>query len=317
MLKKFLLKSLALLTLLCIIICTASSFLVTPWYGAKMNQGLYNKDYNYDAIFLGSSHMNGLLDPSIIYDECNLTSFNFGSGGQPINVSYYLLKETLNNHETPKLVVLDVYYLGLTTKYGEEGYIRYILDNMKFSKNKIDAVFNCVPKSQFISYLFPFFKYHNRWSELSDYDFVDKHIFDTTQNGFDVGVDSYGVDLLSDQTSSGISEMPSYNENYLNKIIELSKEYNFELILVNAPYDYLGNDFMEDWYSDDAALMNRVSEIAEENNIPFINYSSIEKMNEINFVFKDDMVNSGHVNISGATKVCYNFAEYLNKNYNF
>lgn len=317
MLKKFLLKLLALFTILCIVLYTASLVLVTPWYGSKMRQGLYNANNNYDAVFLGSSHMNGMLDPEIIYNETNISSFNFGTGGQPINVSYYLLKEILNNNKSPKLVVLDVYYLGLTEPYGEEGYIRYVIDNLKFSKNKIEAVLNCVPRSELISYLFPFFKYHNRWSELTDYDFTGKYDFDTSDNGFSVGEDLYGEDLLSNQSSDIIGEIPSYNEDYLNKIIALSKEYNFDLIFVNAPYDYLGNDFLDNWYPDDAALINRINEVALENNIPFINYSSLEKMNEIDFNFKNDMVNNGHVNRTGATKISYDFADYINKNYNF
>ena len=58
------------------------------------------------------------------------------------NVTYYLLKEALKT-QSPKIVVLDLYYFGLADKYGDEGYIRYVLDNLKFSKNKLEAINNC------------------------------------------------------------------------------------------------------------------------------------------------------------------------------
>ncbi|MDP4159591.1 MAG: hypothetical protein Q8911_07500, partial [Bacillota bacterium] len=62
-----------------------------------------------------------------------------------------------------------------------------------------------------------------------------------------------------------------------------------------------------------AKMFNRVAEIAEDNNIPFINYC--DKMNEIGFDFKTDMNNSGHVNIWGASKITMDFGSFLKDNY--
>lgn len=58
-----------------------------------------------------------------------------------------------------------------------------------------------------------------------------------------------------------------------------------------------------------------MSIIAQNNNIPFINYSEKNKMEEINFDFKDDMNNASHTNIYGAKKISLDFAEFLSKNY--
>ena len=315
MVKKFFLKSIILFLIISCILYSIAPILVKPWYHAKMNQGLYNTDEYFDVVLLGSSHMNGLIDPDVLSEKCNLNAFNYGSGGQPINVTYYLLKEILNNHECPKLVVLDVYYLGLLNEYGEDSYIRYVLDNFKFSKNKIDAINNCVPFNERISYIFPIFKYHNRWNQLTESDYILNSDFDTSINGFEAGDDQYGLDLASNQYSSDIGEIPYSSEQYLLKIIELSKEYNFQLIFVNAPYDYTSNDSITTWYYDDAAMMNKIEEIAADYDIPFINYSSIDKMDSINFDFKSDMNNIGHVNKSGAAKVSSDFANFINENY--
>lgn len=225
------------------------------------------------------------------------------------------MKEILNNHECPKLVVLDVYYLGLLNEYGEDSYIHYVLDNFKFSKNKLEAINNCLPFNERISYIFPIFKYHNRWSQLTESDYILNSDFDTSINGFEAGDDQYGLDLASNQYSSDIGEISYFSEQYLLKIIELSKEYNFKLIFVNAPYDYTSNDIIITWYHDDASMMNKIEEIASDYDIPFINYSSIDKMNAINFDFKSDMNNIGHVNNSGAAKVSSDFADFINENY--
>ncbi len=60
-------------------------------------------------------------------------------------------------------------------------------------------------------------------------------------------------------------------------------------------------------------MFNKVAEIAKKDNIPFINYN--DKMNEINLDFKNDMHNSGHLNIWGAYKVTKDFGNYLEQNY--
>lgn len=74
---------------------------------------------------------------------------------------------------------------------------------------------------------------------------------------------------------------------------------------------------MTNWVPDDAAMFNKVEEVALENNIPFINYSTLGKMKEINFDFKNDMNNNGHVNIWGAAKVSSDFADFINSNYKY
>lgn len=65
----------------------------------------------------------------------------------------------------------------------------------------------------------------------------------------------------------------------------------------------------------DLAILNRASEIEKENNIPFINYSTEEKLEEFNFDFPNDMNDIGYCNIWGANKVSYNLDNYLHQNY--
>lgn len=315
MIKKFLIKSINLILIIFVILYLFSSILVRPLgHTAKLYQGLYDTNHQFDVLLLGSSHMNGMLDPKVLFDNYGITSFNYGTGGQSIDVTYYLLKEALKTHSNVKIVALDIYYLGLTNEYGEEGYIRNVLDNMKLSKNKVDAIINCTSRDQRLYYFFPIFKYKNRWSTLTQADFNFNFNSNEEANGFEAGDNKYGIDI-SDQYSDKIGEIPPKTKDYLYRFISLSKEIGFKLILINAPYDYSSNDFNY-WYTDDAAMYNKVSLIAQENNIPFINYSEQNKMEEINFDFKEDMNNAGHTNIYGAKKISLDFADFLNKNYN-
>lgn len=315
MIKKAVIKGTVLITILFIIFPMLNTvFLKKVGHRAKLYQGLYNKDNSYEVLLMGSSHMDSSINPNILWGQHGITSFNYGTGGQPIDVTYYLLKEALKTHN-PKVVVVDLYYLGLTTEYGQEGYIRYVLDNMKFSLNKVEAIMNCTPKNERLYYLFPLIKYHSRWKELTLEDFQFNLDLAAYAKGFGAGREVYGIDNKGNLDVTEVSYIPEKTERYLYKFIELSKKYKFDLVFSNAPYDYTSTDNMANWHENDAAMFNRVAEIAEENSIPFINYSSKEKLEEIDFNFAEDMFNVGHENIWGSNKLSYNFADFLNENY--
>lgn len=314
MLKKAIYKSLILLGILSLIIILLNPvFVIKVNHRAKLYQGLYDETKTqYDVALFGSSHMNGLINPNILWNEHGITSFNYATGGQPIDVTYYLLKEFLKNHYSP-IVVLDIYYLGLTTEHGDEGYIRYVLDNMKFSMNKVEAIVNCTPRGEWPNYFFPIIKYHSRWKELTESDYHYDYQSAYFLKGFGAGEDRYGQDSKSDISPKETATLPKKSEEYLYKFIELAKEKDFQLILVNAPYDYTSTTGFNNWHQKPAEMYNKIAEIAGENSIPFINYNNI--FEEIGFDFKNDMNNIGHVNIWGSKKVTEHLGKYLKSNY--
>lgn len=313
MAKKIVLKGSIFVIILTMVISILNSiFVLKVSHRSKIFQGVYEDRDTYDVVLMGSSHMNSSINPNVLWNEYGITSFNYGTGGQPIDVTYYLLKEVLKKHKNP-IVVVDLYYLGLAEEFGQEGYIRYVLDNMKFSINKIEAVVNSTPKDQWLSYLMPIIKYHNRWKELEKKDF--KYDTSTTyyQKGFGAGREVYGKDTLSDVKETKTAELPPKTQEYLYKIIELSQEEGFKLIFTNAPHDYTSTANMDTWHKEPAQMFNKVAEIAKENNIPFINYNNL--FDEMGFDFKDDMYNEGHMNIWGSNKVSTHFGRFLKENY--
>ncbi|MDP4160039.1 MAG: hypothetical protein Q8911_09825, partial [Bacillota bacterium] len=312
MVKRVMVKGTIFLVLLLVIISGLNSiFVLKTDHRAKLIEGLYNHTGNaYDVVLMGSSHMNGAIDPNILWNQYGVTSFNYATGGQPVDVTYYLLKEVLKTHPNP-IVVVDLYYLGLKDEYGDEGYVSNALDNMRFSMNKLKAIINCTPLKDRVGYLFPIIKYHDRWKELTAADLFYDSSSEYYAKGFESGTSNYGKDDSSLGSTTGTVDLPPKTEEYLNKIIDLSKENGFKLVFTNTPYDYNITD--SNWMKEQAKMFNRVAEIAEDNNIPFINYC--DKMNEIGFDFKTDMNNYGHVNIWGASKITMDFGRFLKDTY--
>lgn len=314
MVRKAVLKGAVFLLIInSIIIYLGPIFTVKISHRYKLIQGLYEHTGNaYDVALMGSSHMNSGIDPNVLWHEYGITSMNYATGGQTIDVTYYLLKEALKNHNF-STVVVDLYYLGLKESYGDEGYIRNVLDNMKFSKNKFEAILNCTPPDQWVAYFFPFYKYHNRWKDLKQEDFHPDDSTDYFTKGFGAGTEMYGRDSLSDISTTETTDIPDKTKYYLYKFIELSKKEGFKLVFMNAPHDYTETEDSPGWVEEPAKMFNKVAEISRENGIPFINYNNM--FDEIGFNFKTDMNNMGHMNVQGARKVSLNLGKFLKDNY--
>lgn len=300
------------LVLLVVIVPLGNVFVYKTEHRGKLQDGLYLADEQYDAVLLGSSHMNGGFDPNVLWKQKGIVSFNYATGGQPIDVSYYLLKEILKKQEKP-LVVLDAFYLGLTKEYGETGLVSNALDNMDLSRNKLDAVWNCVPANERLFYLFPLLKYHFRWSSLAAADFTYDCSSVYYTKGFGAGTTHYGKPISSWEKTENRAAIPPKSLEYLNKIVALCKENGCRLLLVNFPCDYSEPDAEDGWVNDCEAMFNTVADYAAQNGVEFLDL--YDKADDFGLDFASDMNNAGHLNIWGACKASAYFADYLAQNY--
>ncbi|MCI1965795.1 MAG: hypothetical protein LKJ17_06655 [Oscillospiraceae bacterium] len=313
--KKLIFKGLLFLTVLTLILASLSNlFIYKIDHRGKLLEGLYNSDDPYDVVLMGSSHMNGGIDPNVLWKQYGMTSFNYATGGQPIDVTYYLLKEVLKQH-SPSVVVVDLYYLGLTNEYGETGFISNALDNIRFSKNKIEAIQNCTPPNEWINFLLPALKYHFRWSSLKSVDFTYDSSSIYYLKGFSAGTSRYGKQDVSYADTDKKQEIPEKSLSYFYKFIQLSKEKGFQLVFVNMPCDYTESDRANGWVNDCEAMFNTVADLCQKENIPFVDLC--DQMDEIGLDFAQDMNNSGHLNVWGAYKTSSYFGKYLKQNFTF
>ncbi|MCI1955030.1 MAG: hypothetical protein LKJ21_01480 [Oscillospiraceae bacterium] len=296
------------------VVLTALSkvFVLKTVHTGDLQEGLYLSDDSYDVVFMGGSHMNGGMDPNVLWEKYGISSFNYATGGQPIAETYHLLREVLQKHKNP-VVVLDVFYLAMSDPYGDDAWISIPLDNMRFSWNKLETIRDCTPPSEWIYSLVPILKYHYRWSELTINDLFYDNSARYYAKGFGAGTNRYGKPMTAFADTEEKASIPAKNLEYLNKIIELSKSENFPLVFVNLPCDYSDTDKDEDWVDDCEALFNTVADLAEQNGIPFLDY--YDKIEEIGLDFPNDMNNAGHLNVWGAGKVSAHFGNYLKQNY--
>lgn len=212
----------------------------------------YNQpSYTLDYLTLGVSHTFYSINPMQIYAESGITGYDLGSANQPIDVSYYWLKEACKTQK-PLYLFLDVKSLLYEKKDIYSAGISKALIYMRPSLNKIGAMWNCRADGQtFWELAFPLLQFHDRWSSLNEDDWNNK-----TSNYFlygsylrftsrlDIGKDFLDLNHTENYRMEGnILEkkelfqdtISSHNRKYFEKIIDLCNENGILLVPTKFP----------------------------------------------------------------------------------
>lgn len=285
--------------------------LLTPKYMSGIIEGSLIEDYykeekNHNVVFIGDCEVYENISPVTLWEKYGITSYIRGSAQQLIWQSYYLLEETLK-YEKPEVAVFNV----LSMKYDEpqkEAYNRMTLDGMKMSLSKLNSIkASMLEEENFIDYIFPLLRYHSRWSELSKEDF--KYLFGKDKifhNGYYMRADVKPVTSVPKG-----KKLPDYQfgENsyyYLDKMVELCKKNDIELVLIKAPslYPY--------WYDEWEVQMEQY---AEKHDLKYVNF--LELTDKMGIDFEKDTYDAGlHLNVFGAEKLADYFGNFLSETYN-
>jgi len=226
-------------------------------------------------------------------------------------ISYYYLVESLK-YQNPKVVVLNNYSLFLDFLVDKrEAFIRTSVDPLRISSIKIKLILDIISKSKvqtFISYLFPFFRYHSRWKHLSqeDFEYYKINEYDPFKGHY-VTFNSVPYKLpdnfmLPTEKIKKIHESSLY---YHEKIIQLCKKNNISVVYVALP------KLESSEYSQHLAT----EQLAKKYNLKYLNYGLPELINEVGINTLTDMDDQDHVNFFGAEKISRHFGAFLKSNF--
>ena len=301
--------------LICVVIITCAvlfvlSNLLIPKYQRGIIEGSLTEEYYKDkapheVLFIGDCEFYENVSTVELYRKYGISSYIRGNSQQLVWHGYYMLEDALR-YETPKVVVYNV----LALKYNEpqsETYNRMALDGMKWSSVKVNAIkASMMEDENFIEYVFPFLRFHSRWSELKPSDY--EHIFSkdpVSVNGYYLRAD---VRPMQEFPEPRALTDPSLGDNamgYLKKMADLCKSKGVTLLLVKSPITY------PYWYPE---WDEQVSAFAKENGLTYINY--VDKIDEIGLDMSHDTYDGGeHLNVYGAEKFADHIGKYLVDNY--
>jgi len=287
--------------------------ILMPKYLSVSKEGSLTEEYyasvaetNHDVLFIGDCEIFESFVPAILWEEYGISAYLRGGAQQLVWHSYYLLEDALR-YETPKAVVFNVYAL----KYGEpqkEAYNRMALDGMEWSGVKAEAIrASMTEEENFLTYVFPFFRFHSRWSELTGEDFTyawkDKPT--VSDSGYLMQTGIVPADTQAELTPEELLDytLPAAAMGYLERMRSLCEERGIELILVKAPTNFWRYHWYDEW---DA----QITDYAAEHSLSY--YNLIPKSQEIGLDMSTDTYDAGaHLNVYGAEKLTRYFGAIL------
>lgn len=264
-----------------------------------------------DVLFMGSSPILRGVSPMVMWNQDGFTSYVRASALQAPSVTYGLLEESLE-YQNPELVVLLCDNIFLDYDYVErEGDLRRSLDGMKMSKYKfqiIQEVTAADDRQTLLSYMFPLFRYHERWKEV---DWAEAEPTPLMEHSFKKGnVYLRGGDPLEYPENfmepSGIPA-PVFNEDakgYIEKTINLCKEKNIPILILHLP--------KMSWSYEQSVSMK---EFAKEMGVEYLDCDTEEIRSQLNLDLSKDYYDQGHMNLSGSVKLSQWFGTYLDNIY--
>lgn len=274
----------------------------TGGYLSSIDQ-LYNMEENLvDVVFLGSSHCYCGIHPELLWEEEGIAGFDLAVSAQDRDSTYYQLKELLKT-QSPKVVVADIYGICYESHLVESNIYRNYL-SMKTSLNSVSHIMTYGDREKRRELLTRWPIVHTRYRELKEYDFVqyEPNIIGrgslVTWNICIVEEDN-GVNRC--ETVEPLNEK---NREWVQNMIALSKEENFELVFCLIPWKR-GDDRQ--------AILNGFKEYIREEEIAFLDLS--EPTEELDISAETDWSDPEHLNARGARKLTLYLKEYLTERY--
>ena len=292
---------------------------------ADYGESFHNLPENsMDVLVLGSSHAQYSFSPNFFYQDTGLYSYVLGTGGQPLEMSYEMLKEGLKT-QSPKLVILEV-YTALPLRDIAEADYNYISPGYQMTgEEKINA-FNYLPDEKGKEFLNEYLVNHNNWkTEGFSFDIITQAAHKTY---LDLkGEKEYDYEKISDSFGyiCNYLELPPKNYWYpynthdyidvelddldkksLDNILNLCRNNDIELVLYKTPMDSLDQE--------NISYLHKVWEWADSNNVKYIDF--VEEAPKLGFymwIHSD----SFHSCINGASIITSELSNLINNNYSF
>lgn len=272
-------------------------------FGQKENSEMHDRFMalerdSVDTIFVGTSHQFCSISTDILNYDYGINSFMMATSGQTLPMTYYAVMEAIE-YQHPKTIIMEVVYCHHDFKTIMPGMTHKFLDGMPLNRIKKMAVDDLAEPEEKLYYYYELGFYHDRWKELKEVDF--KSNLDSEYNSFfsDVIQPNWEIPVVD---RSETQPMPETAKIYLDKIINICKENDVELILYIAPYNATDtSDLEREVLYNSQRIFNGIEQYAEAQGITFHNL--FYEIDEIGFDWNTDFMDTQHCNYAGQEKI--------------
>lgn len=276
----------------------------TGGYLSSIDQ-LYHTDEDLiDLVFLGSSHCYYGIYPELLWEENGIAGFDLAVSAQDRDSAYYQLKELLKTQH-PGVVVVDIYGICHEKHLVESNVYRNYL-SMKVSLNSFSHIMAYTEQEKRKELLARWPIVHTRYRELKEFDFVPYEP-SIIGRGSLITWNTYAVEEDNAvNRCETVQPLNAGNREWVQKLIALSEEEDFELIFSLIP-----------WKREDEkqAIINGFREYIKDKDIPFLDFTELAE--ELDLCSATDWADPEHLNARGAQKLTRCLGTYLTAQYEF
>jgi len=264
--------------------------------------GYYNqKPDTVDVLFVGSSRVHTNINPATLWEEYGIASYALGINSQPINISYYVLKEALKTQH-PKLVVVEASQINDNYDKTES---TPSVSGMKHDINYLKAVLERRTFDSSMDTALRYPMWHTRYDMISKDDFVEDAFACyplSGKAGYKGAVEHYHI--VAQEYTDGYKEegavFSQSAEGDFDRIVKLCADEGIDLLFILTP----AASRFENIGVRDYALRKGVS---------YLNTS--DYYDEIGLDVATDFIDEGHLNVYGSTKTSSFIGRYIKDHY--
>ncbi len=277
-------------------------------HSEMMFEGYYDKEADsIDAIFIGNSHIYRYWQNAFAWKEYGMSAMSLSVSDMPASAVKNMAIEAMKNQK-PKVLVLDA--TAFANEDSANNKIYLILNNMKFSMNKIDTIrdyceSNDITGEDQLQYYFPMIQFHSRWKEINKKDFIQ--MYPSYLNSC----------YLKDFLSKTIEETEHIDTDLRTPIGKQSKEALLNLLDWCKKQDvkirFLAVPVLRS--EDKMGMINTVGDIVKEHGFEFVNYNEQAMFDSFDFDITVDFQDINHTNINGSYKFTKVYGKALMEEY--
>lgn len=271
--------------------------------------GFYaEEEDSLNAVILGSSAVYRYVNNPLLWEESQITSYNFAVQGLSIFTLENLVDE-VEKTQSPELYIIDARKFILTedTDFKKRRF-QQLVSNLKYSKNRCDLINKMIENPlERIYYYFDIMIYHDNWEKLTkeSLEYMDNERPHALKGWSNVkSVESIEAVDVSDVTE----EIPLSDtaEQTLRSLLEKCRKEGKEVLMLATPWKIS---------KDNQKKSNYTKKLTEEYGYAYLDMNQC--MQELKIDFSSDFYNKRHANAKGAKKVTEYLAVYLQEHYSF
>ena len=216
------------------------AFIVNNEWDMRHVHGFFlEPEDSLDVVLIGASQLYTGYSAPLAWQDYGFTSYPLTVSNIPARLYGSLLTEAVDRQH-PKLIVVDIDgFINDENPETLEANLRKWIDNIPWSRNRLETIRACVPRELQTSFYFNIAKYHANWYQVGKWVPVQRrlHIMDETGCSLTKGVETVCKSLSADfEPDVRPLTLSAANEQYLRAFCAQAQSLGVQTLFLRTPH---------------------------------------------------------------------------------